>query len=252
MDGFELKPAPKTKEQGTRIWNLLTAIVMLIACLLAYVFLTIFINPNSSLNPFKPAPTAVRYQTSTPTNTIIPLPPTWTPTPTRQPSATRTKAPSRTPIPPTETVVPTETETLAATPTGDTPTMTISLTPMPVTAEITYQSSTTTHANSACNWMGVGGKVLDSSGEPLKFQTVKLGGSLNGAPIDRQMLSGDVPAYGESGFEFLLGNTPVASSQELWIQLFDNTGMPLTQPVYFDTYTDCNKNLVMIVFTKTQ
>jgi hypothetical protein len=123
---------------------------------------------------------------------------------------------------------------------------------MPVTAEFTYQASTTMHADSACDWMGVGGKVLDTDGKPLPIQTVQLGGSLNDKLVNRIMLSGYVPAYGASGFEFILGNHPVASTQELWIQLFDNTGKPLTEKISFDTYDDCNKNLVMIVFTKTR
>jgi hypothetical protein len=49
-----------------------------------------------------------------------------------------------------------------------------------------------------------------------------------------------------------LGTAPVASTHELWIMLFDNTGKPLTSKVYLDTFTDCNKNLVMVVFTKSR
>jgi hypothetical protein len=250
MDDFELKPEPKVKKRKSLVWNILTVIVLLGTCSLAYFFLTIFNNPNSPLNPFKPAPTSTRYQTSTPTNIIIPLPPTWTPTPTNQPYPSRTKAPTWTLLPATATSTITEAPTTTLT--EDTPTITITPTPMPVTAEFTYQASTTMHADSACNWMGVGGKVLDTDGKPLQFQTVQLGGSLNDKLVNRMMLSGNVPAYGTSGFEFILGNHPVASTQELWIQLFDNTGKPLTEKISFDTYDDCQKNLVMIVFTKTR
>jgi len=261
MDNFELKPEPKVKKQKSLVWNILTVIVLLGTCSLAYIFLTIFNNPNSPINLLKPVPSSTRYQTITPTNTIIPLPSTWTPTPTNRPYPSRTKAPTWTLLPETATSTITEapittlTEgTLTITPTTTLAegTLTITPTPMPVTTEFTYQASTTMHADSACNWMGVGGKVLDTDGKPLQVQTVQLGGSLNDKLVDRMMLSGNVPAYGTSGFEFILGNHPGASTQELWIQLFDNTGKPLTEKISFDTYDDCNKNLVMIVFTKTR
>ncbi len=282
MDNFELKPEPKVKKRNSLVWNILTVIVLLATCSLAYFFLIIFNNPNSPINPFKPAPIATRYQTGTPTNIIIPLPPTWTPTPTHPPYPSRTRAPTWTLLPetatstmteapavtltegtPSRTEVPswtplpaTATSSITASPTNtltdNTPTITITPTPMPATAEFTYQASTTMHADSACSWMGVGGKVLDTDGEPLQFQTVQLGGSLNNKLVNSMMRSGDVPAYGTSGFEFLLGNDPLASTQELWIQLFDNTGKPLTEKIFFDTYDDCNKNLVMVVFTKTR
>ena len=81
-----------------------------------------------------------------------------------------------------------------------------------------------------------------------------LSGSMNGKLINLMMLSGHDPtdAYGPAGFEFSLGDQPVATTQELWIQLFDNTGKTLTGKVRFDTFTDCDKNLVMIVFTKNR
>jgi hypothetical protein len=59
-------------------------------------------------------------------------------------------------------------------------------------------------------------------------------------------------AYGSSGFEFTLGTKPVATTQELWIMLFDNTGQPLTSKIYLDTFTECDKNLIMVVFTKNR
>jgi hypothetical protein len=125
---------------------------------------------------------------------------------------------------------------------------------MPASVEITYAASTTVHPDSACDWFGVGGKVLDIDGKPLVFQTVQLSGTLNGKPVNSMVLSGHdtEDAYGPAGFEFKLGPSPVASTQTLWIQLFDNTGKPLTAKVFFDTFTDCDKNLAMIVFTKTR
>ena len=247
MDNYELKPEPKAKRKSP-IWNILTVLVLLGTCGLAYLFLRIFIDPSVLPSSLRPAALPTSYQTATSTFTIIPLQPTWTFTATIQPSPSRTKAPTWTLIP--EMITPTITETPTITPITDT--LTITPTPMPASAEVTYQASTSMHADLACNWMGVGGNVLDANGKPLVFQTVQVSGSLNGKPVNRMMLSGNVSAYGTSGFEFVLGDHPVASTHELWIQLFDNTGKPLTEKIYFDTFTECEKNLVMIVFTKTR
>jgi hypothetical protein len=245
MDNFDLKPETKAKRKPI-IWNILTILVVLVVFYLAYYFTAIFINPNGSYNPFPPAPLPTLFQTSTPTPTLILLPATWTPTQTNTPLPTRTKAPTWTSI----AVIAPPTETLAPVPAG---TPTITSTPMPASADITYQASTTLHADLACNWMGVGGKVLDASAKPLLFQTVQLGGNLNGTPVNNIVLSGGNPAYGTSGFEFdKLADHPIASTHSLWVQLFDNTGKPLTDKIYFDTFNDCAKNLVMIVFTKTR
>jgi hypothetical protein len=242
MDNYDLRPEPKVKKKPNT-WNILTVLVLLGICGAVYYFYSLFVNPYTFLNPFQPQalPTSFRTATGTATNTLPP--PTETPESVLLRSPSRTKAPTWTPIP-------------SETPKGAKPvgTATITTTPMPATADITYQASTTVHADSACKWFGVGGKVLDAAGKPIPFQTVQVSGTLGGKAVNDIVLSGHdpLPAYGSSGFEFVLGNAPVDSSQELWIMLFDNTGMPLTNKIYFDTYKDCNKNLVMVVFTKNR
>jgi hypothetical protein len=245
MDNFDLKTEPQVKRKPI-IWNILTILILLLACYLTYYFTAIFIDPNGSYNPFPPQSLPTLYQTPTLTPTLILLQPTWTPTQTNTPLPTRTKALTWTAVPlvatPTETLEP----TLAGTPT-------ITSTPMPASEVITYQPSTSIHTDLACNWMGVGGKVLDANAKPLLYQTVQLGGTLSGTPINYLVLSGGNPVYGTSGFEFnKLADKPTASTQTLWIQLFDNNGKPLTDKIFFDTVDDCAKNLVMIVFTKTR
>jgi hypothetical protein len=248
MDNFELEPEPKVKRKPV-IWNILTVIVLLGVCGLAYLFLTIFLNPAVLPVIFHPTALPTLYQTATSTPTIILQPPTWTPTLTIQPFPTRTRAPTWTSVP--ALITPPSTMTPADTPIVGT--ATITPTAMPASAIITYEASTTKHPDLACNWMGVGGNVMDANNKPLLFQTVQLGGSLSGKAITGQVLSGNNPAYGTSGFEMdKLSDSPVASTQTLWIQLFDNNGKPLTEKIYFDTYNDCEKNLVMIVFTKTR
>lgn len=246
MDNFELKSEPKVKRKPI-IWNILTVIVLLGACGLAYLFLTIFQNPAMLPAIFQPAALPTLYQTATSTPTIILLPPTWTPTLTIQPSPTRTKAPTWTSV--AMLITPTITLTPTVTPIVDT--LTTTPTAMPAVALFTYQASTTQHPTLGCNWMGVGGTVMDADNQPLLFQTVQLGGTLDGKNVTGQVLSGNNPAYGASGFELKIADSAIASTQTFWIQLFDNNGKPLTEKTYFDTFEDCTKNLVMVVFTKT-
>jgi len=245
MDNFELKPERKKFNWKALVWNFLTLVVMLGICYLAYIFLTIFINPNSPINPFPPAPlpTLYLYESATPTITIIPREATWTSTMTIQPSPSRTKAPTWTLIPQMITPSITATE----------PTSTITITPMPASAKITYLASTEFHPDQKCDWLGVAGKVLGTDGKSLQYQTILLGGALDDQEIESiPKLSGSSTAFGSSGFEFALDDHPIASTQTLWIQLFDNKGNPLTDKLYLDTFTDCDKNLVMVVFTKTR
>ncbi len=123
---------------------------------------------------------------------------------------------------------------------------------MPASADITYVASTEFHPDLLCNWMGVAGKVLGSDGKPVLFMEIQLGGSLNGKAINYVILSGNATAYGPSGFEQVLSDHPIASTQTLWIQLLDNTAKPLTDKIYFDTYSTCDQNLVMVVFTRNR
>ncbi len=249
MDTYDLRPQPKARRQSP-LWNILTLLAMLGICGAAFYFGNLFLHPNSPLNPFPPEqlPTAFRTATFTPTDT--PPLPTATLRPGQQPAAqqaaTRTKAPTWTPMA-------SDTPKAAIKPPAS-GTETVTSTPMPASAEIMYGASTSVHADLACKWFGVGGKVVDPEGAPIAFQTVQLSGKLNGKAVNSIVLSGHdpLPAYGPAGFEFKLGDAPVDSTQELWIQLFDNGGLPLTEKIYFDTFNDCKKNLVMIVFTKNR
>jgi hypothetical protein len=247
MDNFELKTERKVNWKPL-IWNILTLVVLLGVCGLAYYFWNIFNNPYSALNPFPPALLPTSYETATPTSTIIPLESTWTSTPTISPVASRTKAPTWTLLP--QMITPTATSTPTLTPTEPTPT--IISTPMPASAVITYMASTAYHPDNKCNWSGVVGKVFGTDGKPLLSQQIQLGGTLDGTAISFMTLSGLASAVGPSGFEFQLGDRAIASTQTLWIQLLDNTSKPLTDKIYFDTQSDCAQNLVMVVFTRTR
>ncbi len=241
MDNFDLKPEPKKKPSPV-LWNLLTVVALLATLGLGCYYLSIFINPNSGINPFPPALLPTLFQTDTSTPTRIPQPATWTPTVTIQPSPSRTKAPTWTLLP--QMVTPSLTGTI--------PTATITTTAMPAEAEIAYVTSTDVLPDTSCNWQGIGGKVIGTDGKPLAFQVIQVGGTLDGKLINFLTVSGTATAFGQAGFELVLSEDHTAASvQTLWIQLLDNNSKLLTNKIYFDTYTDCGRNLIMVTFRLT-
>jgi len=251
MDNFDLTPEKK-KTPGPLVWNILTIVTLVgVLCLCGF-FLSIFVNPHSALNPFPPAalPTLLEF----PTTTITPIlpPATWTPSPTIQPSPTRTGAPTWTPVP-SNTPFTLATGISRWTPTRTPkPSSTPKATGMPVTTTISWLSSSYYHPEAACNWLGIAGQAVDKNNAPLMYLTLHLGGTLNSQSVDYLGLTGTAPNYGVAGFEFYLGDKPVASNGTLWIQVLDQSGQPLTDRVYIDTFNDCNKNLVLLRFKKNR
>jgi len=102
------------------------------------------------------------------------------------------------------------------------------------------------HPQYGCNWLGVAGQVFDQKDSPIVNLGVSLTGTLGGDPVKHLEISGTAPQYGESGFEFKLADTPIASSGTLSIQLLGDDGQPLTDPIFFDTSDNCDENLVLI------
>ena len=231
----------KRKKKNAIVWNILTILVLLLTACLVFYLVTIFRNPGSQFNFFPPIPTPTVFHTATPTITPLQQPATWTPPTTIAPISTRTRAPTWTLLPgfASETFTPQPTITY-------TPENTSS---SPVSVAITYHPGTDIYPDSACNWMAVAGEIVDSAGNPLLFYPVELGGSLDGEIISQLILSGSDPNYGVSGFEFQLADHPIASTQTLYLQVFEEIGGALTDKVFFDTYDDCTRNLVRLTFT---
>jgi len=230
------------------ILNLLTALLVLGIVIFSCAFFVIYTNPYSPLNPFPPGTAQFVMGTPTPTaTTYIALPPTWTPTFTVPPTLTYTPLPSDTPVP-------TDTPIGSATPT-ELPTATIpesgplyELQPgSPVAITNIY------HPELGCNWMGVGGQVVDMSNAPVTGIIIKIGGELGGWTLPvMTSLTGGAPNYGQAGYEFKLADMPIASHNTVWIQLLDQEGYPFSEKTYFSTYDDCNKNQIIINFKKVR
>ena len=109
------------------------------------------------------------------------------------------------------------------------------------------------HSELDCAWMGVSGRVFDLSGSPIEEGLfVQLEGTLNGELVEKNGMVGMVTNSGPGSYEFELGDKPVESTQTLWVQLFDQAMLPLSDQVYFDTFADCDKNLILINFNQVR
>jgi hypothetical protein len=241
VDTHEAPHSPKTSDL---VWNVLTILVILAAIVVSLFFLTVFSNPNNIINPFPPpvTPTSLLLASATPTSRLV-LPPTWTPAPTAEPTPTNTPGPTSTPL-----VTPFEFAT-------DTPAPEITPGGM---SFILQQGSPRAlpnlyHPELGCNWMGVGGQAVDLRGAPVVGLIVQLGGSINGILFDNRLsITGTAPQYDRGGFEFTLADRTIASTGKLWLQLLDQAGLPLSEKVYFDTYGDCEKNLIILYFSQVR
>ncbi|MCF6277454.1 MAG: hypothetical protein L3J16_01730 [Anaerolineales bacterium] len=244
-DQFEEEP----KRAGIHAFDILAVVLLLASVCLGGYFLTVFANPYSGLNPFPPATPIPPLTFPTATITPLQLDAVWTSTPTIQPTPSFTPRPTWTPFytptpfslfEPTYTPAPPEPPTASPTP------------GMPFTATIQQIDATIIHPDTACNWMGVGGTVEDLNKSPILGVVVRVGGTLVGSTVDYTTVTGVSPAYGKSGFEFVLGEAPLPSTDTMWIRLFDQAGLPLSDEIRFSTSSACNENLVLVRFTKVR
>ena len=107
------------------------------------------------------------------------------------------------------------------------------------------------HPEFSCAWAGIGGTVVDTNSSPIVGQVIVLRGILDGKTIEMQTVSGINKEYGPSGFEFVLGNAPIASTA-LYVQLVDLNGLPLSEKISVPTSAECAKNLVLVRFKKNK
>ncbi|MBN2256455.1 MAG: hypothetical protein JW704_01260 [Anaerolineaceae bacterium] len=239
------KPKKTAKKMSlTPLWNILAVIMLLGTCCMSSYVLVLLTNPYLPINPFPPSMTA----TPTPTATFTPrvFPATWTPTstystlsfglpvssPTLQVIASYTPWPTITPLPPTATLPP-----------G---------TYFSIRNTITAIPATDINSNVGCTWMGVGGVVTDLAGNPALGITLLLDGTLGFDIYHQTTLSGAAPQYGPGGYEFYLGGALNASEATLSIQILADDGKPVSEQFFFNTYSDCQRSLILIDFQQLQ
>jgi hypothetical protein len=236
---------------ASRVLNCLTVLLLLGVAGMAGAFFLIYINPYLSINPFPPPtlPSTAFVPSPTVTNPLN-LPPTWTATNIPPPTATDTLQPTiEATMPASSTpfslVTPTITLTETRPPAGY---------PYNIQTGSPYAIANLYYPDKGCDWMGVGGQVVDMSGAPVTGLIIRLGGTLPGVQLSQPMLSltGVSLNYGQSGYEFTLADRPIASRNSLWLQLLDQAGIPLSDKFYFNTFDTCDKNLIIVNFKQVR
>lgn len=176
------------------------------------------------------------------------FPPTWTATP---PLATGTAAPTS-----AQTA---EIPVVSATP-ADASTPAPTTTAKPVTGGFAFALQTDPASISSvlyrpewgCEWLGLAGNAVDMQNSPVKGIRVQVGGFLGANKVDLLSLTGTALQYGQAGYEFTLAEAPAASKGKLWVQLLDQSDLPLSDKIYFDTFDSCEQNLIIINFKQVR
>jgi hypothetical protein len=239
---------PRSKFSLGRLFaNCLTLLILLATVGIGVAFAIVYINPQVPFNPYPPPtlPALLEFPTSPPTEEPTDTP-TNTATATSEPEATAT-----TTAVVTATAVTSTPESPTETPTPVPPTETPTTTPVPFTLQAGSVAATTSWFH-GCDWMGVGGHVLDTDNSPLVGYVIQLGGELAGEPMNMEVLSGSASEIlGTSGYLFDLADHPVASEETLWLQLVDaSSGLPLSEQVLLTTYDTCSKNLLLVNWSR--
>jgi hypothetical protein len=241
FDYLDDQAAQVPDRRSDLVWNVLTILILLTTVCLGIVFMIVFINPQVAFNPFPPStlPPTVALSTVTPTPRN-PLPPTWTHTATIPSPPTTTPEPINTPLPTLEQPTATEVVTGAGM-------------PYEVADNSPVYTQNIYHLDLGCAWMGLAGQAFDLSGAPVPGLQVEVGGRLGGQEVSLISLTGLANNfYGPAGYEFVLADEPIASTRSLWVQLKDQAGLPMSQKYFFDTFDDCERNLILINFTQVR
>jgi hypothetical protein len=227
------------------IWNVLTLLVWLGIAIMIMAFISIYLNPASSLNLLRPFQPTLLAALNLPTDI---------PTPTAElPSASPTPVPTQTdtPLPPTVTDTPVPTATETPTP-GPSLTPTIkALYPFILRNDPVTIAGDAMPDHDTCK-IWVAGQTYDLQGAPMVGITVMLGGRLDGSTLYQLSLTGTALQFGQAGYEFIVADTAVKSKQSIWVQLFDQALIPLSGRIYLDTSNDCKQNLILINFRQVR
>ncbi|HAJ05221.1 MAG TPA: hypothetical protein DCL76_01530 [Chloroflexi bacterium] len=217
------------RKRRDSILNLFTSALIYATMMVGGIYLYIFVEPQSMINPFPPPRIPARAVLATET----PLPtPTFVPT----------VAPTSTLMVPTPIVVPAE-------PT-DEPTATIVVESVALYDYILQEGSigyTTQFAypELKCDWLGIAGTVFDEKGNAAEDLIVNVEGP-DGFTMDA--LIGTKPEFGPAGYEITLANSPINSDMLYEVRLLDTFGNSVSDSYPITTFDDCDRNLIIANF----
>jgi hypothetical protein len=215
---------------------------------LSVIFGTAYLVVTPPADEWETLPTLVEFPTLPPSRTPAPtLTPTLTHTPTATftATATVTDSPSLTP---SLTLVPTDTPTLTMTP-SPSPTATASLTPTISPFPFILQDTIYFEQNSlnalGCDWQGMGGQVVDTSGNPYGIGTLQVHVFDDSATIDRTVMVGS-SSSGQVSWEVALDST--INNLTYSVELQNETGTVIS-PTYRVTFPQlCTENVAIVNF----
>ncbi|HQP08735.1 MAG TPA: hypothetical protein PLY85_06905 [Anaerolineaceae bacterium] len=245
----------KPERSNSFFWNLLSFLLVAGMILFVAVFILIFQNPEASINPFPPPtmPATVVIPTATSQLTDAFIPPVTTQAATSEPTATQFVQT----LPPTAELpiitMPSATPEGNSTQVQTTPTSNVvSVYPFALQSQPYAIQAEVLYPERNCDWLGVGGQVLDIKGAPYTGITIQLGGYIDGHSIFLTSLTGTALQYGQAGYEFTIADKPIASKGDLWLRLVDQAGLALSERVYFETFDNCQQNLIVINFKQVK
>lgn len=162
-----------------------------------------------------------------------------------------TPQPTQTQVPATATSETVETEEATATPEEPTPEPTLETTEQYIVQEgtPTYLSNFA-NPDEGCDWMGVAGQVFDEEGNEVLDLVIVVGSTLEEIAGELSSQTGTALSYGPGGYEIKLTDTSLDTSETFWIEVRNTYGSTLSERIYFDTFADCEKNLILINFVQ--
>ena len=242
------------------LFNVLSALLLVMSCgsllCVAALFAVPGLIPASLQPPTEPIVIAVGLSpivpvTDTPEGPIVPtFLATWTPTvtPTASPiPPTKTPSPIPSDTQPGPTRTPSTTVTPSPTNTGPTPTASKTRSPNPWTLQLGSPAYLANTVNTAgCNWMGITGQAFDLLGKPVLGYYVHLEGG--GLTVDA--LTGGKPSVGPGGYEIVLSDHPIETTDTYRVQLRNASGQPLSDTYVIPTFGDCRRNWILVNFVQ--
>ena len=225
MDEFDFNEEQTKKgfRFGPALLNCGTLLLFIGALLVGGLFILIFLDPQSEINPFPPALAAATQ------------PVNGTPTATEEISSTPAATPTATAEPPSPTPTAEEVGEFFGIQEGS-----------PIAMD-----SSVFHPELGCDFMGVAGQAFNLDGAPIADLSVHVSGTLGTESVDKLGLTGAATQYGAGEYyEVQLANQPVASESTLQVTLLDASGQAVSDAFSFNTTASCQENLVMINFVE--